>query len=170
MPKIFISYRRADSEFPAHTIYSKLCERFHGDSVFIDVDAIPPGIDFRQHLNEAVKQCDVLLAIIGPHWLNIADNSGNRRLDDPKDFVRIEIEAALGRGIPVIPILLGNTSMPDELQLPATLSQFAYRNGISVSAGKDFDNHVRSLVSRLEKTFGLQEDISESFRSHSREF
>ena len=96
MPKIFISYRREDSIGIAGRIYDRLCLKFGRESVFMDVDAIPLGVDFRQHLTDAVGQCDILLAVIGERWLTIADH-GHRRLDNPADFVRIEIETALQR-------------------------------------------------------------------------
>src|SRR5436305_2110625 len=106
MAKLFISYRRDDSIGITGRIYDRLQAHFGPRSIFMDVDSIPLGVDFRQHLNEAVSQCDALIAIIGERWLEIRLH-GLRRLDDPSDFVRIEIEAALTRNIPVIPILLG---------------------------------------------------------------
>ena len=170
MPSIFISYRRDDSEFPSHLIYNKLCERFHSESVFIDVDAIPPGVDFREHLSQAVAKCDVLLAVIGKHWLDITDSNGRRRLEDDKDFVRIEIESALARGIPAIPILLGNASMPKENQLPASMGLLAYRHAIPISAGRDFDSHVKHLIDRLEHQLGFEPESGDSTALGSRKF
>src|SRR5947209_6983867 len=105
MPKIFISYRREDSTLFTGRIHDRLAPHFGRDCVFMDMDAIPFGVDFRKHLTDAVAGCDVLLAIIGDKWLTVSQN-GQRRLDDPRDFVRIEIETALMRGIPVIPVLL----------------------------------------------------------------
>lgn len=151
MPKVFISYRRDDSAFPAHLIYQRLASDFDRGSVFIDVDTIPPGIDFRDHLNQAVGHCDILLAIIGKHWLNAQNADGTRRLADPQDFVRIEIQAALQRDIPVIPVLLDGAEMPTEGSLPEDLAQLAYRNAVQVYAGRDFDSHVDNLVERLER-------------------
>ena len=98
MPKIFISYRREDSEHITGRLYDRLEPRFGRDNVFLDIDTIPFGVDFRDHLGEAVGRCDLLLVIIGEQWLDARYISGprsnQRRLDDPSDFVRIEIESA----------------------------------------------------------------------------
>ena len=152
MPRLFISYRRCDSAAFAGRIYDRLRSRFGRDSVFMDIETIPLGIDFRKYLNEAVAQCDVLLAIIGEKWYG-SDQNGKRQLDDPRDFVRIEIEAALSKGIPIVPILIGRVSMPTESELPSTLAELAYRNAISVDLGRDFHNNVDRLIRGLEHQF-----------------
>src|SRR6185312_14106115 len=92
--RIFISYRREDSAFPAGWLYDRLCARFGRDYVFKDVDSIDPGDDFLRVVEDAVGSCQVLLALIGDRWLDITNGTGHRRLDDPNDFVRLEIEAA----------------------------------------------------------------------------
>ena len=96
--RIFISYRRADSQAITDRIYEHFSREFGSKSVFQDVEDIPPGVDFRAFLNESVGACDVLLVIIGPQWATITDEQGRRRLDDPNDFVRIEVESGLGSG------------------------------------------------------------------------
>ena len=160
MPKLFISYRREDSIGLAGRIYDRLSTHFGQQSVFIDVDTIPIGVDFRVHLSDAVSQCDVLVAIIGEKWLTVSQN-GHRRLDDPRDLVRIEIETALQRGIPVIPVLLGRASMPREEELPTTLAALAFRNATSVDPGRDFhknvDRLIRALLLLAAKPAGLAE-------------
>ncbi|MFT3862317.1 toll/interleukin-1 receptor domain-containing protein [Micropruina sp.] len=93
-----ISYRRGETAWPARQLYEVLVARFGAGSVFKDVDAIEPGEDFVERITEAVAGCDVLLALIGPHWLTMTDATGARRLDDPDDFVRLELAAALTRG------------------------------------------------------------------------
>ena len=103
---IFISYRRQDSGDVTGRIYDRLVQQFGREAIFKDVDSIPLGVDFRISLGDAVGQCNLLLAVIGRRWLSIQNESGARRLDDPRDFVRIEIEAALQRDIPVIPLLV----------------------------------------------------------------
>jgi hypothetical protein len=100
----FISYRREDSQYIADRVRQSLVEAFGQDMVFKDVDSIPLGLDFTQELKAKVGQCDALLAVIGPDWLTAAKPDGTRRLDDPHDWVRLEIEAALHRQIPVIPL------------------------------------------------------------------
>src|SRR5262245_3689078 len=149
MPKIFISYRREDSQAAAGRIYDRLLSRFGKDSVYIDVDTIPAGVDFRKHLGNAIDRCHALLVVIGERWLS-ASKEGQRRLDDPRDFVRVEIEAALERGVPVIPLLLGNTPMPREDELPAGLKELAYRNALTIDLGRDFHPHADRLIRQLE--------------------
>jgi hypothetical protein len=99
MARIFISYRRRDSAYVAIDVRDALQARFGADSVFFDVDNIPFGADFRQYIGNAVGQCDVLLVLIGDQWLPSTDDQGRRRIDDPSDYVRIEIESALKRNI-----------------------------------------------------------------------
>src|SRR3954452_7454489 len=106
MPKIFFCYRRDDSNPPAGRIFDHLAVHFGKSELFKNVDSMPLGLDFRRVLSEKVAQCDVLLALIGDAWLTAANAKGQRRIDDPADFVRIEIEAALRRNIPVVPVLV----------------------------------------------------------------
>ena len=105
MPGIFISYRREDSCAYAGRLYDHLIEQFGKDRVFMDVDSIEPGVDFVEVLQNTVSSCDVLIAVIGQHWLTAADTEG-RRLDHPEDFVRVEISTALSRNVRVIPALV----------------------------------------------------------------
>ena len=121
MSGIFISYRRADSPDAAGRIYDRLVNESGRTQVFKDVDSIPLGEDFRSHLNDTIGQCAVVLVIIGPHWSELRDEAGQRRLENADDFVRIEIEAALSRGIPVVPVLVGHAIMPTAAQLPLHL-------------------------------------------------
>ena len=143
---ITINYRRTDSAAEVGRIYDSLVQQFGNDQVFKDVDAIPFGVDFREYLNEAVSKCSVLLAVIGKDWLTVTDEAGNRRLDDPADFVRIEIEAALKRSIPVIPILVQGASMPMSADLPPSLESLAYRNGLPVRHDPDFHRDMGRLI------------------------
>lgn len=147
MARIFISYRRADSELIAGLISQRLRERFGPDSAYLDTDAVPLGVDFRDHIKTAVGQCDVLLAVIGDGWIgSINDlNSGNAR-----DFVRLEIESALDRGIPVVPVLVGQATMPAESDLPSSLQSLTFRNAAEVRAGRDLDQHLERLVQGIE--------------------
>jgi len=133
LTKVFISYRRDDSAYIAANIYEKLQNHFGGDSVFFDIDTIPLGTDFRKHISNSVQQCDVLLAVIGDSWVNSADEHGKKRLDDPADFVRLEIESALTREIPVIPVL-----------------ELSFRNATEVRAGLDLQQHLSRLITGIE--------------------
>ena len=120
--KIFISYRRADASGFAGRLFDYLSTRFGEENIFMDVEGLDLGVDFHKALDEAVGACDVLLALIGNQWLNIKNENGQRRLDDPKDFVRIEIAAALNRKIRVIPILVQGARMPKKKELPKKLA------------------------------------------------
>src|SRR5262249_50328446 len=149
MPRIMISYRREDSAGMAGRLYDRLERQFGRENIFMDVDAIPFGVDFREHLRDAVAQCEVLLAVIGKHWFG-PTAEGGRRLDDSRDFVRIEIEAALARGIFVIPVLIDRARMPSESELPSSLAGLAYRNAIEIDHGRDFHGHVDRLIRGIE--------------------
>ena len=143
---VFLSYRREDSADVAGRIYDRLALAFGQDQVFKDVDSIPLGVDFREHLQQVVGRCDVLLAVIGDQWLVPAAVGEGTRLDDPKDFVRIELEGALERGIPVIPVLVRGAAVPSEATLPSTLGTLAYRSGIAVRSDPDFHRDMDRLV------------------------
>jgi hypothetical protein len=147
---IFISYRRSDSADIVGRIYDRLVQDFERDAIFKDVDSIPLGIDFKGYIDRTLGECNVLLAIIGGGWLDARDADGKRRLEDPGDFVRIEIESALEQGIAVIPLLVRGAQMPEEEDLPAGLKKLVYRNGISIRPDPDFHRDMDRLVSALE--------------------
>ena len=148
MSKIFLSYRRQDSIGVAGRIYDRLRAHFGDNAIFMDIDSIPFGEDFREHIDAAVGQCDVVLVVIGTNWAG--ETGAHRRLDDPRDFVRIEIESALQRDIPVIPVLIDHARMPAEADLPPSLTRLTYRNAIDVDQGRDFHPHVDRLVQGIE--------------------
>ena len=147
---VFISYRRSDSDHVAGRIYDRLVGDFGKSSVFKDVDSIPFGLDFKEYLDEKVGECNALLAIIGDRWLDARDATGKRRLDDPTDFVRIEIESALMRKIPVIPLLISGALLPSEEELPLSLRKLVYRNGIAIRPDPDFHRDMDRLISALK--------------------
>jgi hypothetical protein len=144
---IFISYRRADSAEVTHRIYDVLADRYGQESVFKDIDSIPPGVDFRQHIAEALADCRIFAAVIGAGWLDTRDGK-NRRLDD--DYVRIEIETALGLRIPIIPVLVGKASMPHPEDLPTTLRPLANYNAFRLRLGADFEQDLARLMHVIE--------------------
>ena len=131
--RIFMSYRRQETAFPAAWLYDRLAGHFGKDQVFKDVDSIEPGDDFAEVITMAVGSCDVLLALIGGQWLTIADQDGRPRLDNPEDFVRLEIEAALARDVRVIPILVEGARMPRAEELPVSLAKLARRQALELS-------------------------------------
>ena len=150
---IFISYRRRDSVDITGRIHDRLVATFGAASVFKDVDAIPFGVDFRRHLEREVSHCPALLAIIGPDWLNAADDRGKRRLENPSDWVRIEIETALQRDSVVIPVLVGRADLPKDHELPESLKGLAYRQSALVRSDPDFHRDVDRLIQRIEDVF-----------------
>ncbi|HMS84820.1 MAG TPA: response regulator [Nitrospira sp.] len=144
--KIFIPYRREDSADVTGRIYDRLIEQFGREEVFLDVDQIPPGADFRIHLDEQVARCDIFLAIIGPAWIKKRGSKGKSHLDDSSDFVRIEVESALKRDIPLIPVLVRDAKMPEAQRLPASIQNLSYRNAIVVRADPDFHRDMGRLI------------------------
>lgn len=149
--KIFISYRRDDTADVTGRIYDRLVQNFGRDRIFKDVDSIPIGVDFRKYLHSLVDQCGTLLAIVGDEWLTIPDSQGRRRLDDPGDFVRIEIEAALHRNIRIVPVLVEGVTMPRPEDLPESLKEFAFRNGVAIRPDPDFHRDMDRLIKALEQ-------------------
>jgi formylglycine-generating enzyme required for sulfatase activity len=164
MSKLFISYRHDDSADVTGRLHERLLGHFGDGNIFLDIDTIPIGMDFRRCIGDAVNQCDVLLAVIGDRWLDarFADGprQGGRRLEDPNDYVRIEIESALARGIPVVPLLVGKATMPGEAHLPDGLKELAFRHAAEVRPGLDFPAHVDRLINRLEKLLVLRRELT----------
>jgi len=146
---IFLGYRRDDSAGVVGRIYDKLLGQVGHDQVFKDVESVPLGVYFRRTLEQVVGDCDIMLAIVGNQWLNALDDKGSRRLDDPADHVRLEIESALKRNIRVVPVLVRGAEMPREADLPDSLKSFAYRNAIEVRNDPDFHNDMNRLITGL---------------------
>jgi hypothetical protein len=167
---VFISYRREDSAGFAGRIYDRLTRRLEAKSVFLDVDNIQPGLDFFDVLSKKLRLCDALIAVIGKNWNSSADQDNRRRLDDPDDFVRIEIEAALQRGIRVIPVLVDGATMPRREDLPDSLQKLRRRQAIEISHNR-FDSDVERLthaLSLIEEEL-RQRDAAEAERAARQE-
>lgn len=150
--KIFINYRRDDMIGTAGRLHDRLAQTFGQQNIFMDVDSIPAGVDFVTDLNSQVAACRVFLAVIGPNWLDAKDESGARRLDNPNDFVTIEIAAALARDIRVIPVLVDNTHMPKADKLPDPIKLLVRRNAVEVrnaQFGRDSDTLVAKIREAL---------------------
>jgi|GEM_PF-2481183 hypothetical protein len=157
MSQIFISYRRDDVPGYATAIYNKLRQYYSERRLFMDIDAIRPGEDFVNVIAEAISSCAIFILLIGPNWLNITDENGNRRLDDPNDFVRIEIAEALKRNISVIPVLLHGATMPSGDDLPVEIKMLYRKQAISV--GSRFDADVDRLYARIDEVIKKQPEI-----------
>lgn len=152
MTSIFISYRRADSMAYTGRIYDRLVNAFGARHVFKDVEDIPPGEDFRSVLDKALTVADVVIIVIGPQWVLITDDEGKRRLNDPNDFVRIEVESALKRtDVLVVPVLVNNAVMPSADSLPPALKDLAFRNSVVVRNDPDFNPDINHLITAIEK-------------------
>src|ERR1700732_5149675 len=129
MSTVFISYRREITAGEARALFNELLEKLGKNSVFMDVDSIALGRDFRSALQRTLESCDLMLVLIGRDWADVKDEEGRPRLQNPGDFVRLEIEAALKRDIVVTPILVQGAHMPAPEQLPADIRDLVYRNG-----------------------------------------
>jgi TIR domain/Pentapeptide repeats (8 copies) len=149
MPKVFISYRRADSVASAGRLYDRLTVALGKDSIVMDVSSIPLGVDFAAYMRQLIAQTSVMLVLIGPRWLEISDPSGQRRVDDPSDPIRLEIETALHLGIAIIPVLVDGARLPRADSLPASLQPLTQRNALAVRYDPDFDADVRRLISSI---------------------
>jgi len=127
MPKLLISYRRSDSDAMAGRIRDNLAAYYGNDSVFIDVDNIPIGTDFREHIRKAFGDHDMLIAVVGQKWLG-PRKGGRTRIQEETDPVRVEIEMALQKGMPLVPVLVNGARMPKPEDLPESLKAFSFRN------------------------------------------
>jgi len=166
MPRITISYRRDDSGVITGRIFDRLATHYGREAVFRDIDDIPPGVDFRRHISGILDASDIVLAIVGPRW--IGPRGGQSRLANAADPVRVEIETALLKDRPLIPVLVLRGSMPRVEQLPESLQDFAYRHAVSIDAGQDFDVHMARLIRAMDRSLeGIAEraapDVVEGF-------
>jgi hypothetical protein len=150
---IFINYRREDSAATAGRLHDRLAQVFGRKRIFMDVDQIPAGIDFVAHLNSQVAACNVLLVVIGPHWLEVQNEAGQRRLNQPDNFVAIEIAAALARDIRVIPVLVDGASVPKASELPDLLKPLVRRQAIEVRQPQ-FGRDAEALIERVREALG----------------
>jgi tetratricopeptide (TPR) repeat protein len=150
---VFISYRRQETAPYARSLREELTKRLGAHQVFMDVDSIAVGVDFVEAIEQAVDACQVLLALVGPQWLTITDAEGQRRLDNPEDTVRLEIQAALARDVRVIPVLVDNTPMPSRQQLPDSLESLARRNALELSYNR-YAYDLGRLLEAVEKVVG----------------
>ena len=147
---IAISYRREDSMPVAGRLHDRLQAEFGRGNVFMDFDSIPYGVDFREQITETLERARIVIAVIGPDWLGPRPDSG-RRIDDPADFVRLEIGHALRRGIPIVPVLVNKTAMPKAEELPADIEGLAFRNALVLDTGIDFHHHTDRLIAGIHK-------------------
>jgi len=148
--KIFISYRRTQGQWIVGQLYDRLAGEFGNDAIFLDVDKIPFGTDFREHIQQILSQCFVMLAVVTKGWLNDAPGVLPMR-DNTEDFVRLELEQAILHGVHIIPMLFDNVSMPKPDELPGSLQKFPYLNAASFGTPRDFHMNFGSLVGSIRE-------------------
>jgi len=157
--KIFINYRRDDSPGTAGRLHDRLAQTFKRNNLFMDVDHIPAGVDFVEHLHSQVAACDVFLAVIGPNWLNAKDDRGRRRFDNPDDFVTIEIAAALARNIRVIPVLVDGARTPKADRLPDSIKPLVRRNAVEVR-NTQFGRDAEALANKVREALEVARPVT----------
>ncbi len=166
--RIFVSYRRSDALTMTGRLHDRLCTVFGPAAVFKDMEDIPAGADFRRVLEESLSVCPVVLAIIGPKWLDITDAVGQRRLEDPNDFVRAEVEAGLAYdNVLLIPVLIEGAAMPRADQLPVSIRELAYRNAVVVRDDPDFSHDMDQLCERVRAQLRLGPSVPTSRLQYS---
>jgi hypothetical protein len=152
---IFISYRRDDTSGYAGRLYDRLVGRFGNDRVFMDIDTIAPGHEFATDIDKALTNCDACVVLIGRQWLSITDADGHRRLDDPTDFVRLEVGTAIRRGITVFPVIVDRASPPASAALPDDLRPLAGRQAIELT-NERWNYDTGRLLLALEEELGVK--------------
>jgi hypothetical protein len=145
---VFLSYRRDDSQAVARLIFERLGAKVGPGNVFFDVDGIPIGVDFRDHMFEQLVKCSTLLAIVGRDWLG-RKQDGAYRISEANDFVRQELELGFSSGLRVIPVLAGQASMPKPEQLPASLERFPFIQAAQLDLGRDYETHIAQLITAV---------------------
>ena len=163
---IFISYRRDDTAGYAGRLYDRLLARYGPERVFIDIDTIRPGHDFASDIAQALSDCVACVVLIGARWGSITQIDGERRLEDPTDFVRLEVATAIRRGITVIPVLVENASPPSASSLPEELRVLAGRQAIELSSQR-WNYDVGRLILTLDEILGRQAEAPPAAESSS---
>ena len=149
--RIFLSYRREDAPFVVGRLHDRLAAHFGRDAVFKDVDSIPPGVDFRRFIHDAIAASGVVLAVIGEHWQGAATGDGRPKLEQDADFVRIELTSALRVGVPVIPVLVRATPQPLPQDLPGDLRALGDIQAARLREDPDFHGDVDRLIDGIER-------------------
>jgi hypothetical protein len=159
MLKITISYRRADTNIIVGRIRDSLAAHYGDDSIFVDIDNVPFGKDFRTYISDQVAHSDILIVVVGRRWLGMA-KGGQARIHEETDFVRLEVETALQAKVPVIPVLIGTARMPKPDQLPRSLREFPFINAAPVDTGRDFHQHIERLIRDIDQRL-IEKSVSD---------
>jgi tetratricopeptide (TPR) repeat protein len=160
-PRIFISYRRDDAAGEAGRLADHLNRRFGSGQVFLDIDTIDPGTDFVRVLQSSLRETAAVLVVIGQRWATARDSAGARRLDNAKDFVRLEVEESLGRDIPVVPVLVQGAAMPKPEDMPPSMASLTTRQAVTLDHA-EFQDDANRLCDHLEKMIGINKTSSSS--------
>lgn len=153
MGKLFISYRRDDASGYARAIYQHLARHFGADAIFMDVESLSPGRDFVAEIHDSLAETSLILVLIGKDWID-RQADGRARIDDSRDFVRLEVALGLEREIPVLPILLGDAAFPAEAEVPDDLKGLLRRNAVRVTHPR-FAADMESVVSVAAEALGV---------------
>jgi len=154
MPTITVSYRREDTEALTGRVFDRLESHYGRGNVFRDVDSMSPGTDFREQINTAISNTNILVVMVGSRWLGPL--RGHRsRIQDEIDPVRVEVETALRLGVSVIPVLVGNTKMPAASLLPESIKEFVFLHSVRMDPGQDFEHHCVRLIREMDKRLGI---------------
>jgi TIR domain len=169
MPTIFISYRRDDTQVIVGRISDWLDRHYGQQAIFVDIESIPLGLDFREKIRSAIQRSDIVLAVIGPHWLAPQKETGKPRIADEMDWVRIELETALAKTIPVIPVLVEHARLPKPDELPEPLRDLPFRAATVLDSGADFRLHMERLISAMDRSLGAEATRWEPDRGRTKE-
>jgi hypothetical protein len=151
MNDIFLSYRRVDDRGTTGRLFDHLVAAFGRDAIFYDVEKIPHAVDFRAYIDATIRRCRAVLVVIGPRWRDASDERGHRRLDQPEDAVRLEVEAALRLGKPLIPVLIDDADMPEPAGLPPSIRQLASHNAAPIHNNQYFEQDINALIGDLTR-------------------
>ncbi len=165
--KIVLSYRRSDSDVITGRIRDKLASYYGEDSVFMDIDSIPLGFDYRKQIKDALLENKIFIVVIGPKWLGARDKGA--RINEENDPVRIEVETALQQGLPVIPVLVSGAKMPESTELPQSLQNLCYLNAAEVDGGRDFHQHMDRLIHAIDQILKASEAPPPTQTSNTRQ-
>jgi hypothetical protein len=160
MTMIMVSYRRADAQDMAGRISDHLIGKYGEKSVFFDFNSISTGVNYRKRIEKAIRESDVIVAVVGLHWLGQTPDGKPPRLHEANDPVRVELETAMKHNKPILPLLVNGARMPNESELPDSLRELSSYNAAKVDSGQDFRMHMRRLADSIDEVLNGSEGQS----------